>query len=238
MIKYWSVQYCCIMDPSTDEAPAGPPEKPRRADLKRQSILEAAIDAFLANGYSRTSMDEIARLARVSKQTVYMHFGDKDRLLTEIVMSVLTTVGESVDREIAPLGASTNLEADLRRHARRQLSAVLQPQPMRLRRLVIAEAVTFPELGKAFYENGPGRTLVEYAEAFAELGERGLLDVADPTRAASDFNWLVMSDPLNRAMLLGDDGPPVEASVDRWATRAVRTFLRAYARRPEISTGK
>jgi TetR/AcrR family transcriptional regulator, mexJK operon transcriptional repressor len=167
-------------------------------------------------------------LAAVSKQTLYMHFGDKERLLFEIVMAIVTSAGDPVDEEIARLGESTDLDKDLRQHARRQLAQILQPQPMQLRRLVIAEAVSFPALGRAFYELGPGRTIAELALAFERLGNRGLLNITDPARAASDFNWLVMSDPLNRAMLLGDNGPPDPRSTARWADRAVRTFLAAY----------
>jgi TetR/AcrR family transcriptional regulator, mexJK operon transcriptional repressor len=173
-------------------------------------------------------MDEIARLAAVSKQTLYMHFGDKERLLFEIVMAIVTRASDTVDEAIASLGESVDLDKDLRRHARRQLTQILQPQPMQLRRLVIAEAVTFPALGRAFYELGPGRTITELANAFERLSKRGLLNIADPARAASDFNWLVMSDPLNRAMLLGDNGPPDAKSIARWAEQGVRTFLAAY----------
>ena len=202
-----------------------------RSERKRLAILEAATEAFLGNGYSRTSMDEIARLARVSKQTVYMHFGDKEHLLFEIVMAIIHTASHPLDDEIIRLGDSTDLGADLRDHARRQLVLVLQPRPMQLRRLVIAEATSFPELGRAFYELGPGRTIGELAQAFRRLGERGLLTINDPTRAASDFNWLVMSDPLNHAMLLGESEPPDPTSINEWADQAVNTFMSAYDRR-------
>jgi TetR/AcrR family transcriptional regulator, mexJK operon transcriptional repressor len=207
----------------------GPSIEPgSRSDRKHQAILEAATQAFLGNGYSRTSMDEIARLAAVSKQTLYMHFGDKERLLFEIVMAIVTRAGDTVDEAIASLGESVELDKDLRRHARRQLTQILQPEPMQLRRLVIAEVVTFPALGRAFYDLGPGRTITELSNAFKRLGKRGLLNIADPAQAASDFNWLVMSEPLNRAMLLGDDRPPDSKSIARWADKAVRTFLSAY----------
>ena len=115
--------------------------------------------------------------------------------------------------------------------ARGQLKAVLQPQPMQLRRLVIAEAITLPALGHAFYELGPGRTITELAHAFQRLAQRGVLHITHPLRAASDFNWLLMSDPLNRAMFLGENEPPEPASIDAWAKEAVHTFLAAYDRR-------
>jgi TetR/AcrR family transcriptional regulator, mexJK operon transcriptional repressor len=214
------------VDTAAKDVDAGPTSS--RAQRKRQAIVGAAREAFLANGYTRTTMDDVARLASVSKQTVYMHFGDKERLLTEIVMGILAATGDPVDNDIAQLADSADVGGDLRLHARRQLEAVLQPQPMQLRRLVIAEAVTFPELGRAFYENGPGRTIAAFTGVFARFIERGLLKPTDPARAASDFNWLVMSEPINRAMLLGDDGPPDTGSVTAWADQAVTTFLAAY----------
>ena len=87
---------------------------------------------------------------------MYQHFGDKERLVTEVVLAVVTGAGAPVDDEVHRLAASTDLARDLRDHGRRQLHAVLQPRPMQLRRLVIAEAVTFPALGAALYEHGPG----------------------------------------------------------------------------------
>ena len=99
---------------------------------------------------------------------------------------------------------------------------------MQLRRLVIAEAVTFPELGRAFYDLGPGRTISELAKTCQRLNERGQLTITNPTTAASDFNWLIMSDPLNHAMLLGESKPPDAASIIEWADQAVSTFLAAY----------
>ncbi len=200
-----------------------------RSVRKRSAIVAAATDAFLSSGYSRTSMDEIARLAKVSKQTVYMHFGSKERLLSEIVMEIVTTTGDPLVDDLSRLGESTNLESDLRSHARHQLAAVLQPQPMQLRRLIISEAVMFPDLGRQFYELGPGRAIASLTIAFTRLSERGLLNATDPGRAASDYNWLVMSDPLNRAMILGHAEPPARNAINNWADQAVHTFLAAYS---------
>jgi hypothetical protein len=102
---------------------------------------------------------------------------------------------------------------------------------MQLRRLVIGEAGRFPALGRVFFEQGPRRTITALATSFERLAARGVLDVDDPLVAATQFNWLIMSEPINRAMLLGDDGLPDPADLDRWAHDGVRTFLAAYRRR-------
>ena len=106
----------------------------------------------------------------------------------------------------------------------------MQPKIMQLRRLVIAESSRFPELGRAFYAQGPGRTIAVLATTFERLADRGLLTIDDPTLAAAQFNWLVMSAPLNQAMLLGRDHLN-KTELKRHADQGVRTFLAAYGTR-------
>jgi TetR/AcrR family transcriptional repressor of mexJK operon len=202
-------------------------EEPRSV-RKRRAILEAGTTVFLRNGYLGTSMDEIAALAQVSKQTVYKHFADKESLFTAIVTAAVDAAGDPVHDEVAALADSDDLAADLRTLARDQLGKVMQPRLMQLRRLVIGEAGRFPELGRAFYDRGAGRTTAALAVAFARLAERGLLRADDPELAAAHFNWLVMSAPVNRAMLLGDDAIPSATELDRYAEGGVRAFLSAY----------
>lgn len=192
---------------------------------------------FLRNGYLGTSMDEIAALAGVSKQTVYKHYADKKRLFTEVVVSTVNQASDPVHAEVRNLADSGDLGADLRDLARRQLAMVLQPRLLQLRRLVIAEAGRFPDLGRIFYQQGPGRTIAALATTFEHLAARGVLHLDDPLLAAAQFNWLIMSAPLNHAMLLGEDGPPDPADLDRHAEAGVRTFLAAYGRPGPARTG-
>jgi TetR/AcrR family transcriptional regulator, mexJK operon transcriptional repressor len=210
-------------------SPADAEEEPRSI-RKRKAILEAATTLFLRNGYLGTSMDEIAARARVSKQTVYKAFSDKESLFSEIVISAVNEAADPVHTDVLELQDTGDVEADLRGVARQLLGRVMQPRILQLRRLVIGEAGRFPELGRTFYEQGPGRTIAALATAFERLAGRGVLQVDDPQLAAAHFNWLVMSIPLNRAMLLGEDEPPASAELDRCADAGVRAFLAAYRR--------
>jgi TetR/AcrR family transcriptional repressor of mexJK operon len=209
-------------------APAQAHEQTRSA-RKRGAILEAATTLFLRNGYRGTSMDEIAALAAVSKQTVYKHFADKEGLFSEIVVATVGEISDPVYDEVLELEDSGDVEADLRGLARRLLGRVMQPRILQLRRLVIGEAGRFPELGRTFYEQGPGRTIAALETVFERLAARGVLQLDDPRVAAAHFNWLVMSSPLNRAMFLGEDQPPARAALNRHADAGVRAFLAAYA---------
>jgi TetR/AcrR family transcriptional regulator, mexJK operon transcriptional repressor len=201
-----------------------------RSARKRQAILDAAATIFLRQGYLGTSMDEIAARAGVSKQTVYKHFADKERLFVEIVVATVDEISDPVHEEVLQLLDSSRpaLERDLRELARRLLARVLQPRVVELRRLVIGEASRFPDLGRAFYERGPGRTIDALAQAFEGLAARGVLRVEDAHLAAAHFNWLVMSVPINAAMFLGEDAVPPAAEMRRIVDGAVRAFVAAY----------
>ncbi len=206
-------------------------EGEHRSARKRGAIIEAATTVFLSNGYLGTTMDEIAALARVSKQTVYKHFADKERLFSEIVTATVDEIADPNTDEVLKLRDTDDLERDLRRFARGQLRAVMDPRLLQLRRLVIGESGRFPQLGRRFYERGPGRTIEALATMFERLASRGVLELHDPRLAAAHFNWLVMSIPLNRAMLLGEDESATPTELNRYADAGVRAFLAAYRKR-------
>lgn len=206
-------------------------EDEHRSARKRRAIVEAATTLFLRNGYLGTSMDEIAALARVSKQTVYKHFVDKERLFSEIVTAKVDEIADPNTDEMLKLEDTDDLERDLRRFARRQLRAVMEPRLLQLRRLVIGESGRFPQLGGLFYERGPGRTVDALASLFEQLASRGVLEFDDSRLAAAHFNWLVMSIPLNHAMLLGEDQPATPTELNRYADAGVRAFLAAHRKR-------
>jgi hypothetical protein len=54
------------------------------------------------------------------------------------------------------------------------------------------------------------------------------LSLEDPQLAAEHLLWLILSIPLNQAMLLGDDNSFTAAALDRYAGQGVAAFLRAY----------
>lgn len=199
-----------------------------RTARKRRAILDAATEIFLRNGYLGTNMDEIAAQAAVSKQTVYKQFAGKEALFLAIVDRMTRDAGDEVQRDIRDPDTDDDVAAYLLDYADRQLSIVLTPRLMQLRRLVIGEAGRFPQLGKALHAGGPGRAIAGLAAAFARWGDRGLLAIDDPEVAATHFNWLVMGAAVNRAMLLGDAGIPSGEVLHRHAVDGVRVFLAAY----------
>lgn len=201
---------------------------PTRWVRKHQGILDAATALFLRKGYAGTSMDDIAREAAVSKQTVYQHFSDKEQLFADIVLATTDQVQDLVRLTGEALATGTDVQAGLGELARQFLTSLMQPGLLRLRRLVIATADHFPEVGRSWYEQGFGRVLITLAGRFAQLSDRGLLAVDDPLIAAHHFVGLLLWIPVNRAMFTGDETSHTDQELDGYADAAVRAFLRAY----------
>jgi len=58
-------------------------------DPRRRALLDAALGVFLRYGFRKTSMDEVARAAEVSRQALYLHFRNKETLFRATVRHAL-----------------------------------------------------------------------------------------------------------------------------------------------------
>ena len=172
-------------------------------------------------------MDEVALRAAASKVTVYKHFAHKQSLFEAVVSTAMADAEVSTRTLVERLGASEDLEQDLRRFARQHIVDVTRPELLRLRRMIIAEAHRFPELAHQWHRLGPERGHQSLAREIKALTARGALRVTDPLLAAQQLNYLIISVPVNEAMFLDElrIGP---RRLQRFADEAVRVFLAAY----------
>jgi AcrR family transcriptional regulator len=86
---------------------------PRRPldDARQRRLLDAALTVFMRYGYRKTSMDEVARAAQVSRQGLYLHFATKEELFRATLQH---TAESSLAAATAALGdSSLRLEARL-----------------------------------------------------------------------------------------------------------------------------
>ena len=172
-------------------------------------------------------MDEIAAAAGVSKQTVYKQFIDKKQLLYEIVLGITGRAGQIATTIAALFEGMNDVGVELPELGRRYAAAVLSPEVLQLRRLIVSEAARFPDLAQAYYEQAPGRGLEAVAAGLAQLGERGRLRIEDPLVAANHFAYLVLGPLIDKAMFLPNETFDA-ATIERCANVGVRAFLAAY----------
>ena len=189
---------------------------------KSEAILDAASDVLGERGLS-APMEEIARRAKVSKQTVYNHYGSKAELVRALVERRVATI-------TAPLrehGAEDRPEETLRAYARTLLTVVTNKN-YGLMRVTIQSAGEMPDLAREVFEAGPKHSRAQLA-AFLEMETRaGRMKVDNPQQAAEFFGGMVLGHRQTKA-LLGLAPDLTEAEVESNAAEAARIFMRAYA---------
>ncbi|MDV7341795.1 TetR/AcrR family transcriptional regulator [Terasakiella sp. A23] len=147
-----------------------------RNEKKRFDIIEAARQVFLEKGFELTSMDEIAKRAKVSKRTVYSNFGSKEDLFSGLMHEVCESKREKVELYI---DEDLPLEEALNELGRRFLQMIFEPEGMNLVRMMIGNANAFPQMGDDFYKQGP-KEVIEYVAAYLDSwAEKGVLKIED-----------------------------------------------------------
>jgi len=206
-------------------AKAGPVRRggrPSRAAAEQlgETILDAATELFLTDGYGVTSIEAVARRARISKRTFYSRFRDKADLFSAVVHRVVERLRPSDDAALFTGGA---LEDVLLRLARAILRAALSPSALALHRVLLAEATRFPELATVLTDRGGS---AEAVSRIAALLERARPGRSDATFAAAQFLQMVVALPQRRALGLG--APMTAPELEAWAERTVALFLEGW----------
>lgn len=213
-----------LIEPSPDSC------APRTHAAKRVSVLEAATGVFCREGYAGANIDMIAAEAGVSRQTVYNHHGDKEKLFVAVVRTLTERANAGIFATLATFpDHPADIEAELVEFAvRLHRDCICNDDGKYLRKLIEAEGRRYPELFAPWREDGPGKTWAALAARFARLAHAGHLDIDDPDVAARQFLALINAD-LHLSMVLGD---PISGDRARDAARnGLKTFLRAYGKR-------
>jgi len=196
---------------------------------KAAAILTAAFQVFLEQGYGAASMDTIARVAKVSKATIYSHFAGKQALFAAILSTRCQGLLGVIPASDLPDAAPAEVLTAIGRHF---LDALACTEGLAIYRLVIAESPRFPELGRIFYRHGPDRICQALADYLAEQDRLGRLRVNDPRLAAEQFFAAALGHIHLRVLLQITDGPPGPEERARAVGHAVLLFIAGHAPLP------
>ncbi len=211
------------MSAQTEIKAVGIRGRPRSSE-KNQSILAAASNLFLENGFDNASMDEIARRACVSKQTVYGHFSNKEQLFSEAIRLRCEeyfpdTVIESID------------ELPLREGLSKMSLALghmfVSDDAISVFRLLSSTAAKDDKLAKLFWAAGPeimiGR-LKDYLDHWVVKGE---LEIKDVTKAAIQLISLLKG-IFHFRLAIGLISHVSDEEVEDSVVESVDAFLKIY----------
>lgn len=191
--------------------------------VKNEAILEAASDVIFERGLS-APLDEIARRAGVSKQTIYNHYGSKVDLMRALIERRAQTVTDPLD---VP-GAEAFPERALADYAEVLLRTASLERGVAFLRLLIESVPHDPALVRGVLPRGFRGSRAKLAAFLARETRAGRLDTPDPDEAASFFTGMV----LGGRQLDGLLGLPSELTPERIqliAREVARRFMRAYA---------
>jgi len=194
---------------------------------KRRQIVEGAHKVFLARGFDAASMADIAKVAGVSKGTLYVYFKNKEELFSAIVQQECGSHAEGV------FGVDVNdhdVEAVLTRIGVEYANFLCRPEKASSIRIIGAIAASMPEIGKVFYETGPGYGIARVKGYLEAQVRAGVLEIADCEIAAAQFLDACQS-TLFKPVLFNFAPPPSPERVRYVIDIAVRTFLAAYRKK-------
>lgn len=196
---------------------------------KARRILDGARSAFHELGYEGTSVDEIARRAGVSKPTLYTYFGDKQALFAASFSNECQGYADEAFRQ-ADFTDAGSVEAGMRQVVHKVITYLLSPNAQAMFRSAVAETSRFPDLGRAYYEAGPGKTKKHIVAMLRQAVEGGVLEIEDFELAAAQLMSLCKSD-LFVKQLFSVGGKPTQAEIRRVADGAIKLFFDGYRKR-------
>ena len=195
-----------------------------RTGRKFQQVLDGAREVFMADGFEGASVDDIARAAGVSKATLYSYFPDKRLLFSEIASIECRLMA---DKALELIDETAPPREVLTIAAQQIVPFLLSDFAQQCFRICLAERERFPELGRAFYANGPemGRQrLIDYMIGAVERGE---LKIDDLEMAAEQFSELCKAKLWTRAVF-GIQTKFSDAEIADVIWNAVETFMARY----------
>lgn len=207
----------------TAESPAHRPEEGAES-TKRRQILDGARQVFLSRGFDGASMGEIAKVAGVSKGTLYVYFDSKESLFETLT----TEEKEGLAEMLFKLDSQDpDVRSVLSHLGYSYLRRMGRPEHVSSIRMVIGAAEKFPRLGQVFFEAGPCRGVSRLKTYLDNQVAAGRLSIEDTEIAAQHFLDLCSSG-LMRRLLFAVGGPPTEAEIAKNVENAIRVFFAAY----------
>jgi AcrR family transcriptional regulator len=158
-------------------ASAVPSNRAERAAERRQAIVEAALQEFVARGFTATRLDDIARRAGVAKGTIYLHFKDKESMFEELIRTAIVPL---VGRITSPPPMGASIRDTIERVVLTFIQEIVSTPRADIVRLIIAEGARFPAIADFYYREvisrglAGMRAMIELAVARGEIREAEL----------------------------------------------------------------
>jgi len=157
--------------------PKGASNRAERSAERRAAIVEAALNEFIARGFTATRIDDVAKAAGVAKGTIYLHFKDKESMFEELVRTALVPLVNRIAAPQIPVGTVRDV---IEAFAATFIREVANTRRGDIIRLIVAEGPRFPAIADFYYREvisrglAGMRALIELAIARGEIRHKEL----------------------------------------------------------------
>ena len=161
-----------------------PPRWKRRSAARPEEILEAALSVFTEKGFDAARMEDVARVAGLSKAGVYLYFPSKTALLEALIQAKVAPLAHNAEA-IAKAGSADPMAA-LRAVLAVAVGLMRDPKVFAVPRLVIGISSRFPQIADYYREHtvDRARAAIEgLIEAAMARGDIRRVDVGAVVRA-------------------------------------------------------
>lgn len=189
---------------------------------RRQQIIEGALKVFGTKGFHKATNKDIAAAAGgISPGLIYWYFKDKQDLFLSIIRE-RATVFQLTEHPERLMALPPREALVLIGHA--YMSIFRVPGNIALFRIVLSEAMRFPQIGEMFYK-GPARRLLNLISAYLQHQvDLGRLRPHDTLIAGRSFVGMFVVQVLSREILRQPEA--IATPDERIIAEVVDIFLR------------
>lgn len=153
----------------------------RRKQARPEEIAKAALISFAQKGYAAATMADIARLAGITKGTIYLYFKNKDDLFNALVREYVV---DRLATNISAMQSSEDVVSAITQCCDMVSDMALTDEVLVLGRIITAEARNFPAIAQFWRREVVENLLDLIAGLIRRGGAQGTLVAVNPEAAA------------------------------------------------------
>ena len=189
-----------------------------------QTIVGAASELFVELGFQATTLDKVARRAKISKLSIYRHFKNKEALFGAAIaahchqfapLALVEGVEGSAEDQLMALGSSV-------------LRTLLRPGVRSVEAMVMTDTTNQQALSKLHYEAGPAHIIAQIEALLRKLHAKSLLNVLDPVMSARLFAALFKGCDLLIIARFDEARAEDDNEIESYCRSAVAMFIAAH----------
>ncbi|MBU1174977.1 MAG: TetR/AcrR family transcriptional regulator [Alphaproteobacteria bacterium] len=211
----------------------GQPKFRRRAEARKDEVLDAALELFIEKGYASTRVEDIAAKAGISKGTVYLYFDSKEALMEGLIHRALTPIALNVVSTIDKMGVDPRMV--FKAIGGMVATNLGDPKVFAVPALIMRESAQFPELAQMYRRDVIDKVLPVMRKLIAHQIELGRFRPVDPDLAIRSIVGPIIAHMAMAKVfgIVSEDG----LNMDRMINQHIDILFNGLSAKPERKNG-